>query len=106
MPRTVRFSAVAIENLEDPRPHYRVQVRGTVTGLLGAVDHTAGLLPEDVAMTVRLPTDIGSDLPIIREAAARRARKLLEILIESCRESDETTLPAEVKTGVADAGLR
>ena len=83
MLRTLSFSAVTIEELENPRPHYRVDVRGTVTAMSGSSDHTAGLLPEEVVMTVRLSTDIGSDLTTIKKAACERALILLDTLVKA-----------------------
>lgn len=81
MPKTLRLSAISVEELERPRPHYSVRVRGAVTSMHGISDPTAGLLPEDVVMTVRLSTDIGSDLVVIRKAACQRALVLLETLM-------------------------
>lgn len=96
MPGTLRFSAISIEELEHPRPHYRVQVRGTITAMLGTCDHTAGLLPEDMVMTVRLSTDIGSDLAVIKQAAGARALTLLEALVRAQDELPQPTTSQQV----------
>ena len=83
LPKTLRLSAVSVEELESPRPYYSVKVRGAVTPISCTSDPTAGLLPEEVEMTVRLSTDIGSDLVVIRKAACRRALLLLETLMSA-----------------------
>lgn len=85
MPKNLRFSTIAIEEREDPRPHYRVGVRGTVTSMQGSCDHTAGLLSEEVVITVHLSTNIGSDMAVIKEAASARALALLDTLVSACK---------------------
>jgi hypothetical protein len=81
VPTTLQLSAFAIEEIEQPRPHYRIDLRGAITAMRGASDPTVGLLPEEVVMTVRLPTDIGSDLKVIKKAAEKRALALLGTLV-------------------------
>lgn len=97
MPTTLRLSAFAIEEVERPRPHYQVNVRGAVTAMRGVSDPTAGLLPEEIVMTVRLSTEIGSDLKVIKEAAERRALTLLETLVDC--DSEPSAANADVISG-------
>lgn len=101
--KTLRFCVLTVEELENPRPHYRVAVRGSVTAMPGSCDHTAGLLPEEVVMTVRLPTDVGTDMTIIKEAACQRAVALLDTLVKAHIDKADTALqPASSQTEAAD----
>ncbi|MEZ5934272.1 MAG: hypothetical protein R3F54_20500 [Alphaproteobacteria bacterium] len=62
-------------------------------------DPTAGLLPDEIVMTVRLPTDVGSDIEVIKAAARSRAltllRKLVEVEDAPDRLSVRTAAPAD-----------
>lgn len=97
------FSAIAVEEIDLPRPHYRVEVRAVLTAASGLQDPTLGLLPEDVVMTVRLPTDVGSDLVVIRRAACQRALILLENLTQNSRDMFDRSTPAKARSAIADA---
>ena len=103
MPKTLRLTAVSVEEVESPRPHYSVKVRGAVTPTSWATDPAAGLLPEEVVMTVRLPIDIGSDLVVIRKAACRRALALLETLMNVDDEMTDVAQPAIAEADAMDA---
>ena len=103
MPQTLRFSVMAVEEIDQPRPHYRVEVRGRLTAEPDRQDPTLGLLPEEVVMTVRLPTDIGSDLAVIRRAACRRALSLLETLTAESLGGTDRRAPAKAPSEIADA---
>lgn len=83
VPKVLKLSAFIVEEQEYPRPHYRVDLRGAVTDMLGNPDPTAGLLPEELVMTVRLSTEIGSDLQVIKNAATKRAIMLLDRLVQA-----------------------
>lgn len=89
MLKTLRFSTLAVQELQNPRPHYRVDISGSVTAMSGSCDYTAGLLPEEVVMTVRLPTDVGSDMAVIKEAACERALALLDMLVKAQADAPE-----------------
>lgn len=102
--KILRFSAVSVEELENPRPHYSVKVHGAVTSTVGASDPAAGLLPEEVMMTVRLSTDVGSDLVAIRKAACQRALALLETLTSTDDDIPEAAQPAIARADTVDAG--
>ncbi len=106
VPTTLQLSAFAIEEVERPRPHYQVNLRGAITALCGVSDPTAGLLPEEVVMTVRLPTDIGSDLKVIREAAEKRALTLLETLIDRQSQAPTTTSEAMPAGDAVSVGIK
>jgi hypothetical protein len=95
VPQTLRLAATIVEELEHPRPHYRVDVRGAVTAISGISDPTAGLLPDEVVMTVHVPADVGSDLIIIKQAAKRRALALLETLVEAENLAVRSAAPAD-----------
>lgn len=60
---------VCVEKISVPRPHYRVTI---TTSMRGHPDLLPGLLRDELAMTVCLPMDIGTDLNTIKRAAARR----------------------------------
>lgn len=106
MPTTLQLSAFAIEEVDQPRPHYQVNLRGAVTAMRGVSDPTAGLLPEEVVMTVRLPTEIGSDLRVIREAAEKRALTLLETLIDCRSQAPATTSEAMPAGDPVSVGIK
>ncbi|NJO37455.1 MAG: hypothetical protein HC871_07325 [Rhizobiales bacterium] len=106
MPKTLRLAATLIEELDQPRPHYRVAIRGAVTTITGTADPTAGLLPDEIVMTVRLPAHVGSDLGVIREAARQRALTLLQKLIDMEEAPpDRASYRAAVPVDSLDAGV-
>jgi hypothetical protein len=103
---TLKISAYAVEEVEQPRPHYLVNLHGSVTAMQGLPDPTAGLLPDEVVMTVRLSTEIGSDLKVIKEAAEKRALLLLETLIgHSSLASPSSTQSMAAGEGLSTAVL-
>jgi hypothetical protein len=61
----LRFAVVQIEEIETPRPHYRVQL----TSRIADVPATAGLIPDEFIAVVHLPITIGTDLEAIKRAA-------------------------------------
>ncbi len=63
----------------------------------GTGDPTGGLLPEEVVMIVRLSTDVGTDLAMIKDAARQRAVAIMDRLVKS-------HAPMEGDHGMPEAG--
>ena len=82
---------VGVEEVASPRPHYRVTMR---TGTRGHPDLLPGLVQDELTMTVSVPASIGTDLKIIKQAAARRFASIAaEIVVgrqSQERQGDET----------------
>jgi hypothetical protein len=81
LPGTIRFEATQIEEIETPRPHYRVQLTSRLASHPATGSATVGLISDEIMVVVHLPTDIGTNLKVIKQAAIDHALGHIKMLL-------------------------
>lgn len=82
MIRTVRFETTHIEEIETPRPHYKVSLTAQIFRRPVTSSATAGLIPDEITATVHAPIAVGTDLKIIKQAARDLALDSIKMLMQ------------------------
>jgi hypothetical protein len=70
---------IGVEDVTSPRPHDRVTMKAVTRG---HPDLLPGLVQDGLTMTVALPVSIGTDLSIIKQAAARRFASIAAEIVD------------------------
>ena len=80
--RPIRFEAILIEEIELPRPHYKARLNVQMFRDPETTSATFGLIPNEIAITVHVPVDVGTDLKVIKQAAINQALDDIKLLMQ------------------------